>query len=284
MKLIRRDRGIALFAVIWLGLLISAVAVGFTRDSRTALTIAQNETDALQARMAARSGIVWAGLLLGAQETGQPLQGGASVARSAGMAPLDPARRLFVDGRPHVWRDGAATVTLRLVAEVGKIDLNRGDPDVMALLFHRLGIANAGLVADGVVALREEDGIQRGISWRLNDRGFRSLNDLSRIPSLSPSDIRRLRPFVTVHGERDAPDPRTAPARLFAALPLDDDARAAWAAERERPAPRRDETLWVTITAHAELESGAAATEEALVRLSPTDRPAMRVIDWRGPG
>ncbi|MGF1552564.1 MAG: hypothetical protein ACFBWO_08700, partial [Paracoccaceae bacterium] len=69
-----RDRGIALFTAIWVGMAVSGGALGVARETRTSATIAHNEARAAEAAAAAEAGLVRLALALAAEA------GGAGVA------------------------------------------------------------------------------------------------------------------------------------------------------------------------------------------------------------
>lgn len=278
------DKGIALFAVIWIALLISAIAMGFTRQSRVSVDIAQNETAAAEARLAARSAIHMAGLAVAAQMRGLSLaqpQHGADVGR-AGERMFDPTRIVALNGAPYRWSipQGEFDVTLRFQSEAGKIDLLTGDAGLLPLLLAELGIARPDRVARAIVRQRETDGLTRGVPWRLDDQGINALSDLTAIEGLSALDYARLKPFVTLYGRRASPDPLTASEPIFDALPLPDEERARLVQARADPAPPGPDVLFLTVTAEAARSEGGRAVEQALIRIQPDARPALRIIQW----
>ena len=281
----KTDRGIALFTVIWIGLLISAIVVGFTRDTRTGVQIAQNETAAVEAHLAAESAVTYAALVVGAQMRGLSLaeEPPTGVARGPGQTVFDPRRPVAIDGRAYNWRTGRSTVTLRIQSEEGKYSLNSGNPDFLSVLLQRAGIRNADEVAAGILALRARDGRTLGISWRLNDRGIEQIVDLTRIEALSTDDFDRLAPLVTVRSDREFPDPLTATDLVFRALPLNEEQRRRMIDQRNRVPKLPEENLTLTISAEAVLDGGGKAARRALVEIAPDRTRPVRIIGWLRP-
>ncbi len=287
-----RERGIALFAAVWLALIISVLALGTTRETRAVANIAANEVEAAKARLAAESGVTWMALVLAAEARGLGLpRDRASRARYGtprrnGMPlaalPLNTVSGLRLDDRPYAWSIAGTSVYLSAQTEVGKYDLNRGDPALLMPLLIRAGAANPQAVATDIFLARARDGRTRGLSWRLDPREFERVSDLAKLGGISDTLYERLAPLVTTTSERAEPDPLTAPAMIFDILPLDEQERETFAAARAGTAPpwRPSEAEAVTITALTESGEGAAASVSALVLIDPNGARPVTLLSW----
>ena len=278
-----RERGIALFAAVWLALIISVLALGTTRETRAVANIAANEVEAAKARLAAESGVAWMALALAVEARGLSLpRDGASlrhgsVLRNGGSVtavPLNATSSLRLDDRPRVY--------ISAQAEAGRYDLNTGDPALLVPLLLRAGAANPQAVATDILVARARDGRTRGLSWRLAPEEFERVSDLAKLGSISIPLYQRLAPLVTTTSERADPDPLTAPDEIFRILPLDERERETIAAARVGMAPpwRPQDSEAVTITARAEGGEGAAASVSALVLIDPNGARPVSLLSW----
>ena len=287
-----RERGIALFAAVWLALIISVLALGTTRETRAVANIAVNELEAAKARLAAESGVTWMALALAAEARGLRLpRDGASAVRYGSVrrngvfvtaASLNAASGLRLDDRPYVWAVGESRVYLSAQTEAGRYDLNRGDPALLIPLLLRAGAANPQAVATEIFVARARDGRTRGLSWRLAPKEFERVSDLAKLASISNPLYERLAPLVTTSSGRADPDPLTAPDEIFRILPLDERERETMAAARVGMAPpwRPEESEAVTITARAEGGEGAVASVSALVLIDPNGARPVSLLSW----
>lgn len=274
----RRDSGIALFAAIWMVAILSVLAIGVSRESRTALSIAGNELDAARAEHAAEAGIARLRALLVASARGEALPDRAAEPLSDTAPPRlpDGSRGLRLDGHRYGWRFAGVDLALSITAERGKLDLIRGDEALLAALFAHLGIGDAR-EAQAVVAARRQDG---RISRLIDVPRIRDLAALGHITGFTPGDIDRLAPFVTLDGGAAMPDPVTAPDRLWGLLPLADDERRLVHSLRIRPVDlsARDLPERFTLTVHATGPGGVTVVRRAMVELDPRHSDPVRII------
>jgi|GEM_PF-4748059 len=155
----------------------------------------------------------------------------SAAARAAvGLTLEDDAARWVPDGRAYTVRIDDVDVTVRVIAETGRFDLNQGDPGVLQALLVRLGVEfrQASRVAQGLQAWRTPslDTVARF------DPAYAAagLAQPGRRPLLAPEEFRRIigvdgalyeaaRPYLTVIGA-PAPEPAFAPPELLLALDL----------------------------------------------------------------
>ena len=267
----RSDRGFALPLVIWTMTLLAVIALGVMAESRADLVVAHNLAGAAQAEAAADGG-VWRtiGLLL-ADRRGTQWRG---------------------DGSPHGFAVGAATVSVAVQDEGGKVDLARADPQVIGNLLRIAGV-------DDIAA---QAAMERLMAWRNAEAGDRTGTIAAAIAD--GRVLRRLKPFVTDYSRHAGIDPAMAPREVLLAIPgaqtADVDAYLGARGQLPVGASPLDDFpslaaamryfLWsagtiVTVTATARVD-GAVFTRAALVDLAPPKHVPARAYDilaWENP-
>ena len=277
----RSDRGVALLAAVWWTLIIAMLAVAASRETRTLAVIAANERLAAQNRAAADAGIAAAALALAAEARGLPVRvPAASPALADGSAPVlgRAGAAIPIDGRPLRWSHGEAAVTLTIMAERGRYDLNAGDPALLPAVLAAAGVRDRDAAAAQILARRQRGRDGRSIPWRIGDPGFAGPGELGGLPALSRAEIARLTPLVTTVSRRAAPDPALAPEALYRALPLDPDTRRRLDAVRAGPPgpPVLAGPEAFTITAVAVQPGGGRVEVSARLEVRPDGAPAVR--------
>ena len=212
---IGRARGAALLLVLWLIALLAALVGAFALTART---------EHLQGRVlhrgAAAAEIARAGLEY-------------AVARA-----LDPSPdgRWLPDGRDYAWQFHGATLTLRIVDESGKVDLNAAPAPLLAALLVAAG-AEAELaerVAGAIVDWRDVDDLGQpvgaaedpqyaaaGLPYGAKDAPFQDVGELQQVLGMTPALYAAVAPHVTVYSAMPSPDPRYAGAVVLQALGID---------------------------------------------------------------
>lgn len=142
----------------------------------------------------------------------------------------DPAARWVPDGRAYSVRLDDVELTVRVVAEIGRFDLNQGDPGLLQALLVRQGVElrTATIVAQGLQVWRtpSQDPVARFDSAY----AAAGLPQPGRRPLIAPEEFRRVigvdgalyeavRPYLTVTGA-PAPEPVFAPRELLLAMDL----------------------------------------------------------------
>ncbi len=227
------ERGIALVMVLWVVAFLALVLSAFAGESRVALDIARNRLAAAEAETAADAGVALA------------LSGlAAAVSEAARASGAPPAEGVWeADGTVHALQWQGAELRVRVDNESGKIDLNAAPDDAFAALFQALGIA-PGTAADLAAALiewRKRRTAALGIATRRaaarpSDEPtgpFFALEELKRVPGVTPDLYAAIAPYVTVWSKQPVPDPRTASRPVLLTIPGADPARVdAWLALR----------------------------------------------------
>jgi general secretion pathway protein K len=268
---LRRERGIALIAMLWAVLLLSAIASSFLMSTRTELRISRNFIGQASARALADAGVHRALQVL-----------------------LEPvaARRWKADRRVYAFALGSGEVAVALEDEGGKIDLNMAPPELLEGLLRSVGLS------------REEAGsLVQSILDRRNTprdrarRPFHSTEELRTIPGLAPNVFEKLVPAVTIYSRQPGLDPTTASPQALAAIPglsADDieatlEARAEPAGQLMARVPAlartarflsRSAGLAYTVIAQGRSHDGSVFVRRAVVVLShDPDRP-YRIYTW----
>jgi general secretion pathway protein K len=257
--------------VLWMLLLLSLLAASFVSTSRADLEIARNDVESARARALADAGVARAVLALGVN---------------------DPAARWHADGTLYRWAFGGGAITVAIVGEGGKIDLNAAPPEMLASLFRRLG------AGDELSQRLTQEALDRRAA-RLaaqpvldpstpviepNAPAFAAIEDLGQLAGMTAPLLHAALPLVTVLSQRPTVDPTVAPREVLLALPGADAAEIdAFLADRARQAqgapvaaaPPASVANYlapgavpaVTVRAAAATDTGARFVREALVVL-----------------
>jgi general secretion pathway protein K len=277
----RRERGAALLVVLWMILVLSLLAAAFIVTTRSDLLIARNEVESARANALADAGIARAVIGLG-----------------------DPnlAFRWRSDGTPYRWPFGAGVVTVEIVSEDGKIDLNAASQDMLQSLFAHAG-ASADLshsLADAVLARRQARlGALMPEAGMIDSRApaFATIEDLGLLPGMTAPLEQAVLPLVTVYSGIPTVDPQTTPRAVLLSLPGAEPAEIdAFVAARTAQAEGSPvaalppasvarylggaTTQFVTIRASAVTDRGARYVREATVQLRDAQGLPFVVKSW----
>ncbi|MCW5724706.1 MAG: general secretion pathway protein GspK [Maricaulaceae bacterium] len=154
----------------------------------------------------------------------------AAARAAAALSDSDETRRWIADGRAYVFSVDGVDLTVRVLAETGRFDLNQGDPGVLQALLIRLG-ADFRSAADIAAALRDwRAEAPEGAARRDPAYDAAGLPQPGRRPLMAREEFRRVlgvdsglyeaaRLHLTVSGAA-APEPAFAPRDLLRALNL----------------------------------------------------------------
>jgi general secretion pathway protein K len=227
--------GAALLLVLWLIALLTGLVGVFALLARTEGLQGRALVQGVIADGAARAGVEYA---------------------LTRVALADPARQWRPDGRAYDWRFGEADVSVRIVDEDGKVDLNQSDAALLAGLMQAVGIeaARAGRLAGAVLDWRDPDPLTQpaggaedpdyagaGLPYGAKDAEFDSVGELLHVLGFTAADVRLLAPHLTVFTGRSRPEPAYASAAVLTALGMDGEdivvRREAWDPARGQPLP-----------------------------------------------
>lgn len=202
------DQGIALVVVLWFLALLSVLILTFSGNTRIEFHIALNEEQTAEARAIADAGVTFAIL---------------------GMLDPSPTTRWRADGENRELQFGGGTIRVAVQDECGKIDLNEAPPDLLAGLFHTLGLSETEtnqLVT--AILTRRADVLGPGRSVSETDfvltaqqiqKPFMAIDEFRRLPGVTRALFERLKPFLTVYSGQAGVNPLTASTEVLESLP-----------------------------------------------------------------
>jgi len=288
------DRGIILIAVLWIVLLLSVIALGFVRTTRTEVRIAANVVENARAKAMAEAGINAAIIHLLADSDEEPW---------------------IPDGRRYALPFGRDRVEISLYDETGKIDLNKGSPAHLAALFRVAGVADqeSEELVSAILDWRDADSLRRiggaeaadyrraGLSYGPKNAEFDDVTELLQVLGMTPELFARVQPGLTVYSGRAVINWKEAPEIVLRAIyERSPDKVATILDERATRDPtefrgtypdiarigrfvRRARRGTYTIRAYVETEKGSAFIRDAVVKLTgDADRPVI-IQGWRQP-
>jgi general secretion pathway protein K len=279
---------VALLLVLWLVALFTALVGGFARTAQMERLQGSVLRDGVVAGEAARAGVEYAMVRVGAS---------------------DRRLRWVPDGRDYPWHYGDAEVSVRIVDEMGKIDLNAGDATLFAALFRQVGVApgDADRTAGAIIDWRDPDSLNQpsggaedddyaaaGRPYGAKDAPFESIAEVEQVLGMTPAIYARVEPFLTVFSGNDTPDASYAAPEVLAAMGLDADAIVA---QRKRWDPASDQappvlpggqplsdggTGTYSIWSRARLRNGRETVLHAIVRSGGNGLPgsAYTALQW----
>lgn len=228
-----RMRGAALLLVMWLIVLLTALVGAFALTASTEHLQGRVLHRGLVAQQVARAGVEYA-----ITRVGDP----------------DPRRQWLPDGRDYPWRFGDAELTIRLVDESGKVDLNQADATLLAMLFsvvaggspstteedadrelaetfsqeqaERLAGAiidwrDADLLTQPSGGAEDPDYASAGRIYGAKDALFESVAEVEQVLGMTPGLYAKVEPHLTVFSGRSQPDPAFASAEVLQAMGQD---------------------------------------------------------------
>lgn len=274
--------GIALVAVLWGVLLLSALAIAFSLEARTETRLAKNFFESAEAEAAADAGVYWAvGELLRPPET----------------------RQIVADGAIYELGFAGSRLHIAVRDEAGKVDLNAAPAALIAAAMAAAGadIRTAQRIAENIVerrngvARRQPRGAarrDRGSLEALRGGSFRLVEELRAVQGVTPALYEAAAPFLTVYSGMGGVDPSIAPLALLRALSgleaRDGEIESRASAGRPPGAAAADRLLKRTsaavhmIEASATTAAGARFTRRAIVQLSAQPQSPYRFLQWAG--
>lgn len=216
------ERGVALALVLWLVVLLGAVAATVVTSTRSASNVVLNARARTVAQYAAESGVVAAVALVD-----QHLATVYTPVRQAAAFP-ELARELAGLGEIAL---GSGRFAVSLSNLNARLDLNRADPRALVGLFSQFtSSADARALVDALQDWRDADQLVRPEgaeepTYRREGSRFVPLNapltrldELRRVRGMTETLALAVEPFVTVNGDESI-DLNAAPEPVIAALP-----------------------------------------------------------------
>jgi len=277
---VHRQRGVALLVVLWACTLLAILVGGYAVLARTEGLQARYQFAQTQAHYAAEAGVMRAIYALqDPQET----------------------QRWIPDGRSYPFAFDGAKVSVSIISEAGKVDLNAATPDVLQNLFRAAGMSDmdAQSVTRNIVDWRSFSYsppgtvpnaayANAGLDYGPRHGPFASVEELQMVLGMNPKVYRAVASQVTLWSGRPTPDPNTAPPLALAAVPGMTPAQAqAVAASRASGAPAQGlgaiQGVTHSIRSEATLADGTRAVLRATVRLQGIRPGALpyTVLRWQ---
>lgn len=279
-----RIQGAALLLVLWLLLMLAGLIGGFALTARVESMQGQVQVRGVTANAIARAGLEYA---------------------LTRVDDADPRRRWTPDGRPQPWNYRDAQLTVTLLDENGKIDLNQSDLTLLTELFRavdepadraaRLAAAildwrDPDLLTQPAGGAEDADYAAEGLPYGAKDGEMESVAELEQVLGMTPGLYAKVEPYITVHSGRAAPDPAFAPAVVLNAMGQDGNALVA--ARTGPVAGNLDPTETgqlvasgsgtYSIESRARLPDGRESVLRAVVRVGGNSVPGMAytVLRW----
>jgi general secretion pathway protein K len=278
-------RGAALLMVMWLIALLAALVGAFALTARMERLQERVLSRGLVAEQAARAGLEYA---------------------LVRIALDDPRRQWRPDGRVYHWRYANADIEVRVIDELGKIDLNHADATLLAGLFRAAGSqrAEAEQLAAVILDFRDDDPLTQpaggaedpdyaaaGRQYGAKDTQFETVAEVEQVLGMTPAIYAKVAPHLTVYTGLTEPDTAYASAMVLTAMGLDG---AAMVAAREAQDPSQGDTPsgfgmggsgdgTYSIQSRARLPEGREAVVRGVVRLGASGVPgsAYTALDWQ---
>ena len=284
----RTSRGVALLLVLWLVALFAALVGGFALTAQMERLQGSVLRDGVIAGEAARAGLEYALVRVNAD---------------------DRRMRWVPDGRDNAWQYGDADVSVRIVDEMGKVDLNAAQSPLLAALFKQVGVApgDADRIAGAILDWRDPDSLIQvsggaedddyaaaGRPYGAKDAPFESIAEVEQVLGMTPAIYAKVEPFLTVFSGNDTPDASYAAPEVLAAMGLDANGivalRKSWDPASGQPPPVLPDgqplsdggTGTYSIWSRARLRNGRETVLHAIVRSGGNGLPgsAYTALQW----
>jgi len=207
-----RQTGFALIMVIWVLVVMTSLATGFSLAIRYDTRLARDEVQTLE---------------------DTAILDGAFNYTLAALAWQNPTNAWRVDGVTHQipWPEGAG-ITTRIRSEAGRIDLNLAPKALLAGLFHQLGTEKpVDALVDAIIDWRDPDDLTQpqgaeksaylaaGYRYGPANRPFQSVRELEWVMGFDRTLVERAAPHLTVRSRRALIDPLSADPITLASIP-----------------------------------------------------------------
>ena len=207
---VRTRRGVALMLVLWLVVVLAALATGIVAETRATTSVVANLRARTTARAAAESGVAAA---LDELEDSLATLAADTSRRAAFLNDLDRALGAHEQGALGDAGTGAVRYAVALVDVSSRIDVNEAGAESLGALFASfVGAAEAERAAEAVqlwIGAEGASGADEGArAARARQLGIerpvgplRTLDDLVRVPGVSERLARAAAPHLTVDGD-----------------------------------------------------------------------------------
>lgn len=266
-----RASGAALLLVLWLIALLTAVVGAFALTARVEFLQGRTLSRGVVADQAARAGLEYA---------------------MTRVVDLEPTRQWLPDGREYRWAYAGAEVTVSIVDESGKVDLNAADLELLAGLIQAVGEERqpARTLAAAILDWRDPDSLTQveggaedgdyGAAekpYGAKDAPIESVAEAQLVLGMTPELFAKLAPHLTVYSGQGRPNEQYASAEVLRAMGVDAERTLA---ERRRPRRPGEAGALVgagtgtySIDSRARLRGGRVSVLRAVVRAGNSGMP-----------
>lgn len=290
---IKRQSGIALILVLWVLMLLSAIAGNLAYTSQTELAIARNTVGRAEAEALADAGIHRGLLELSRPQT-------------------DP-QRWQANGVPHAWEFQGHSIQIAILDESARIDINHAPDALLKGLFLSQGVSDSDsdALVDAILDWRDTDDLRRvhgaekdeylavGRSYVPTNGTFTTVEELRQVLGVSETLYRRLEAQLTVYSNQAGINTVIATGAVLRALPgATKEAVDLYLAQRQEAlkqgipvapfAPGQAFAAAATnsvfsIQARVVLSDNIRFFREAVVRMTGSQREPFAILAWRSP-
>lgn len=286
----RNQSGIALIIVLWIMTLLMLIASSFIYAMRTEINIVGNSVSRARLESCANAGVQRAILEL--------------------MKPQQMADRWNTEGVAQNWQFGGVPVTVSIVDESGKIDINTGNDALLRglLLSQGLDEETAASLTDAIIDWRDSDALKRprgaeeseyaaaGLTYKPANAPFQAIEELKLVLGMTPQLYAKLAPLITIYSRQGGINSQIASREVLRAIPGVTDAQVdEYIQQREQarasklPVPGfAPASLYpsfgngvVNVRAEAKGEDGNSFIREAVVMRLPNPKRFYTFLRWR---
>ncbi len=285
--------GVILIAVLWITTLLALLVAGFTSAVLGDAREVANRADLVRVQALAEAGVARASL---------------------GLLENLEENRWIADGRQYDFTVDGLEVTLSILDENGRIDLNKANEPLLQSLITRIDIeqeerdALLAAILDWrdsddaklVLGAEDRDYKREGAPHGAGDAPFIHVSQLRNVLGVTEDVYDAMLPVITINSRSGRLNPITATRDTLNLLPGIDAGilETLFALRAEVPvdlaavrATLAGDTALLdfnsgpifTVTIMGELESGLSFSREAVIWLQPDDKAAYRIVEWREP-
>jgi general secretion pathway protein K len=282
-----RQQGMALVMVLWVISLMTIMAGSFALSTQREAGILSHAHERAKAQALADGGVNYAMMMLSLP---------------------DPKLRWQADGTPYLWQVDGARVSIRIMDEGGKVDVNAAQEQTLKTVFKFLA-GNEELaeqLSDAIMDWRDPDDLKRTHGAEAEDyqsrrmqappqnRNFLILDEVRGVMGVTPALYRKMESWFTLYTGTDGLNPAKASREVLMAL-MGGDAAAVDSYIQQRslgaPAtapiipglpPGGSSDMAYTIMAVAEIEGQQGAGVLTTIRRGPgIDGSPFTVLRWK---
>ena len=268
----RRERGFVLLIVLWVLVLLSAIALHLTSIGRTEARIAINLVANAKAESLADGG----------------------VARAVfGLLDPNPDQRWAADGIERQIRIQGGTTTITIRDENTKINPNLAPEGLMFALLLEAGVEQdrarhlAAAIADWIspgpaarpFGAKAAEYNSAGLTYGPPGAPFESADELGRVLGMTPDILVALRPYLSTFSTAAVPESPSAAPLVHRAVERFRGTSAASGVTRLGVGGAIPGVVAVSVVAHA--DAGAVFIREAVLRVEPQALKGYVLLAWR---